>query len=60
VTRREPSQAQFAATVARDVARDYAQDLFTTENQAAWLTIVATLLGVLVGFWLGRLSADRE
>jgi carbon monoxide dehydrogenase subunit G len=60
VARREPSQAQFAATVARDVARDYAQDLFTAENQAAWLAIVATLLGVLVGFWLGRLSAERE
>jgi carbon monoxide dehydrogenase subunit G len=60
VARREPSHAQFAATVARDVAHDYAKDLFSTENRAAWMAIVATLLGVLVGFWLGRLSADGD
>jgi carbon monoxide dehydrogenase subunit G len=58
--RPEPSQVQFAATVARDVARDYAEDLLSGENQRAILAIVATLLGVVVGFWLGRLSSGRE
>jgi carbon monoxide dehydrogenase subunit G len=58
--RREPSQVQFAATVARDVARDYAQELLSDENQAAVLAILATLLGVLVGFWLGRISSGRD
>jgi hypothetical protein len=58
--RQEPSEIQFAATVARDVARDYVQDLFSSENQVALLAVVATLLGVVVGFWLGRISAGRD
>lgn len=58
--RREPSQVQFAATVARDVAREYTQDLFSGENKVGWLAIAATLLGVMVGFWLGRLSTGRD
>jgi carbon monoxide dehydrogenase subunit G len=58
--RQEPSQVQFAATVARDVARDYAQDFLVGENQAAVLAIIATLLGVLVGFWLGRISSGQQ
>jgi carbon monoxide dehydrogenase subunit G len=58
--RPEPWQAQFAATVARDVARDYAQHLLAGENQAAVLAIIATLLGVLVGFWLGRISSRQD
>jgi carbon monoxide dehydrogenase subunit G len=55
----EPSQVRFAATVARDVARDYAQDLLSGENQTAVLAVFATLLGVLVGFWLGRISSGQ-
>jgi carbon monoxide dehydrogenase subunit G len=58
--RQEPSQVQFAATVARDVARDYARDLLAGENQAMVLAIIGTLLGVLVGFWLGRISSGQD
>jgi len=49
-----PSEIEFAATVARDVVRDYAADILSPENQATWLAVVAALLGVVVGFWLGR------
>ena len=58
--RPEPTQVEFAATVARDVARDYARDLFAGENRVGWIAIAATLLGVLVGFWLGRFSTGRD
>ncbi len=51
---RPPSELEFAATVAKDVVRDYAADIFSPENQATWLAVAAALMGVIVGFWLGR------
>ena len=52
----QASQMEFAATVAKDVARDMAADIFAPENQAVWMAVTATLLGVIVGFFLGRKS----
>jgi carbon monoxide dehydrogenase subunit G len=51
---RPPSELEFAATVARDVVKDYAADILSSENQATWLAVAAALIGVVVGFWLGR------
>lgn len=50
----QPSQMEFAATIAQDVAKDMAADLFAPDNQTAWIAIIATLLGVFIGFFLGR------
>lgn len=50
----QPSQVEFAATVAKDVARDMAADIFAPENQAVWMAVAAALLGVIVGFFLGK------
>ena len=33
-----------------------AADLFAPENQAVWTAVLATLLGVFIGFFLGRKS----
>lgn len=49
-----PSELEFAATVAKDVVKDYAADIFSPANQATWLAVAAALIGVVVGFWLGR------
>jgi carbon monoxide dehydrogenase subunit G len=51
---RPPSELEFAATVAKDVVKDYAADIFSPENQATWLAVAAALIGVVIGFWLGR------
>jgi carbon monoxide dehydrogenase subunit G len=51
---RPPSELEFATTVAKDVVRDYSADIFSPENQATWLAVAAALIGVIVGFWLGR------
>ena len=49
-----PSEAQFAASVARDILKDLAGDLFAPENQTAWMIAVVALVAVVVGFLLGR------
>jgi carbon monoxide dehydrogenase subunit G len=58
-TGRPPSELEFAATVAKDVVKDYAADIFSPETQATWLAVAAALIGVIVGFWLGR-KCDRS
>jgi carbon monoxide dehydrogenase subunit G len=54
-----PSEAEFAAAVVKDVAADFAAsaaELLTPENQTALVVAFAAIVGVLVGFFLGRRS----
>jgi carbon monoxide dehydrogenase subunit G len=61
-----PSEAEFARAVLKDVAADVAAslpsvaDIFAPENQTTWIAVTATLIGVVVGFWLGRSSTKRR
>jgi hypothetical protein len=61
-----PSEAEFAKAVVKDMAADVAAslpsaaDIFGPENQTAWIAVVAALIGVVVGFWLGKGSAERR
>ena len=61
-----PSEAEFAAAVAKDVAADFAASLpspaeiFSPENQTTWIAVAAALIGVVVGFWLGKKSGKRR
>jgi carbon monoxide dehydrogenase subunit G len=55
-----PSEVEFAAAVARDVAVDVAAQVFSPENRTAWMAAAVAIVGVLVGFWLGRRSAERR
>ena len=43
----------------KDVVKDLASDIFSSENQTAWLAAAIALVGVIVGFWLGRVSTRR-
>jgi hypothetical protein len=51
-----PSEAQFAAAVARDLAIE----VFSPANRAAWMVVAIAAMAVAVGFWLGRRSAERR
>ena len=54
-----PSEAEFAAAVAKDVAGDLfasAAEFLTPENQTALVVAFAALVGVVIGFFLGRRS----
>ncbi len=61
-----PSEAEFAKAVVKDMAADVAAslpsvgDIFAPENQTTWIAVVAALIGVMVGFWLGRESRRRR
>jgi carbon monoxide dehydrogenase subunit G len=55
-----PSEVEFAAAVARDVAVDVAAQVFSPENRTAWMAAAVAIVGVLVGFWLGRRSTERR
>jgi carbon monoxide dehydrogenase subunit G len=55
-----PSEVEFAATVAKDIVADVAAQVFSPENQTAWMAAAVAIVGVLVGFWLGRRSAERR
>ncbi len=53
------SEAEFAAAVVKDVAADFAAsaaEFFTPENQTTLMVALVGILGVLVGFFLGRKS----
>ena len=52
-----PSEAEFAATVARDVFKDLTADLFTPENQAILITGLTAIVAMLIGYLLGRLDS---
>ena len=60
VTYAPPSEVEFAAAVARDVVADVAAQIFSPEYQMAWMAAAVAIVGVLVGFWLGRRSANRR
>ncbi len=54
-----PSEAEFAVAVAKDVAADFAAsaaEFFTPENQTALMVAFVAIVGVVVGFFLGRRS----
>jgi carbon monoxide dehydrogenase subunit G len=51
-----PSETQFAAAVARDLAIE----VFSPANRAAWMVVAIAALAAAVGFWLGRRSAERR
>jgi carbon monoxide dehydrogenase subunit G len=55
-----PSEVEFAAAVARDVMTDVAAQVFSPENRMAWMAAAVAIVGMLVGFWLGRRSAERR
>jgi carbon monoxide dehydrogenase subunit G len=55
-----PSEVEFAAAVAKDVVADVAAQVFSPENRTAWMAAAVAIVGVLVGFWLGRRSAERR
>jgi carbon monoxide dehydrogenase subunit G len=61
-----PSEVEFAKAVVKDVATDVAAslpsvaDIFAPENQTTWIAVTAALIGVVVGFWLGKGSAKRR
>jgi carbon monoxide dehydrogenase subunit G len=58
-----PSEAEFAAAVVKDMAADMAAsaaEFFTPENQTALMAVLVAMVGVIVGFWLGRKSAERR
>jgi carbon monoxide dehydrogenase subunit G len=61
-----PSEVKFARAVVKDVAADVAAslpsvgDIFAPENQTTWIAVVAALIGVIVGFWLGKGSAKTR
>jgi len=61
-----PSEAEFAAAVAKDMAADFAASLpspaeiFSPENETTWIAVAAALIGVVVGFRLGKKSARRR
>jgi carbon monoxide dehydrogenase subunit G len=57
---RPPSEVEFATAVARDVVGDIAADIFSPEYRTAWMAAAVAIVGVLVGFWLGRRSAKRR
>ena len=57
---RPPSEVEFATAVARDVVADIAADIFSPEYRTAWMAAAVAIVGVLVGFWLGRISAKRR
>jgi carbon monoxide dehydrogenase subunit G len=55
-----PSEVEFAAAVAKDVVADVAAQVFSPEYRTAWMAAAIAIAGVLVGFWLGRKSAERR
>jgi carbon monoxide dehydrogenase subunit G len=55
-----PSEVEFAAAVAKDVVADVAAQVFSPENRTAWMAAAIAIVGVLVGFWLGRRSTKRR
>ncbi len=55
-----PSEVEFAAGVAKDVVKDLAADIFSPDNQTAWLAAAIALIGVVVGFCLGRVGTRRR
>ncbi len=57
---RPPSETEFAASVAKDVVQDLTADILSPENQNALLAAAIALVGVVVGFWLGRVSTKRR
>jgi carbon monoxide dehydrogenase subunit G len=60
-----PSEVEFAKAVVKDVAADVAAslpsvaDIFAPENQTTWIAVAAALIGVVVGFWLGKSTRRR-
>ncbi|NOR82917.1 MAG: hypothetical protein GQ526_05430 [Ardenticatenales bacterium] len=55
---RQPSETAFAATVARDVVKDIAGDIFAPEYRTAWMAAAVAMVGMVIGFWLGRVSSS--
>ncbi|MBU0705225.1 MAG: carbon monoxide dehydrogenase subunit G [Chloroflexi bacterium] len=59
-----PSEAEFAKGVVKDMAADIAAslpsvaDIFAPENQTTWIAVIAALIGVVVGFWLGKKASQ--
>jgi carbon monoxide dehydrogenase subunit G len=51
-----PSETQFAAAVARDLAIE----VFSPANRAAWMVVAIAAMAMAVGFWLGRRGAERR
>jgi carbon monoxide dehydrogenase subunit G len=48
-----PSEAQFAAAVAKDLA----VEIFSPAYRTAWVTVAVAILAMAVGFWIGRRCA---
>ncbi len=55
-----PSEAEFAAVVVKDMAADIAADIFSPEYRTAWMAAAVAIIAMVVGFWLGRKSAERR
>ncbi len=53
-----PSETAFAAAVARDVVKDIADDIFAPEYRTAWMAAAVAMVGMVIGFWLGRVSSS--
>ncbi|HHJ07071.1 MAG TPA: carbon monoxide dehydrogenase [Anaerolineae bacterium] len=47
-----PSEAQFAASVVRDMA----SEVFSPQYQTVWTTIAVAIVSLMIGFWLGKSS----
>jgi carbon monoxide dehydrogenase subunit G len=51
-----PSEAQFAAAVAKDLA----VEIFSPAHRTSWMVVAITAMAMAVGFWLGRRGAGRR
>ncbi|HEY86208.1 MAG TPA: carbon monoxide dehydrogenase subunit G [Chloroflexi bacterium] len=47
-----PSEAQFAASVVKDMA----SEVFSPEHQAVWTAVAIAIVSLMIGFWLGKSS----
>ncbi len=47
-----PSEAQFAASVVKDMA----SEVFSPQYQGVWTTIAVAIASLMIGFWLGKSS----
>ncbi len=47
-----PSEAQFAASVVKDMA----SEVFSPQYQAVWTAVAVAIVSLMIGFWLGKSS----
>jgi carbon monoxide dehydrogenase subunit G len=53
-----PSETEFAAAVAKDMAVDMAAKIFAPEYQTQWMMVAVAIVALVVGFWFGKRCRD--